>query len=406
MVLQAKSRLQNDVLSRAEIQCHECALTVKLPSLVENQKAHCPRCGFTLTVVHKNAIERIIAFSIAALIFLVASLPFEFLSFKSNGLENKFSITSSFNILINDGYHVLAFIEFVTIFAIPCAILTLLLYVLIPLNRMKVVPHAQTVLNFVYKLLPWSMVEIFFIGALVSLIKIISMADIELGLSFFAFMLFSLSMTIAVLHIDKKQLSIRVLQSMNSALTDGTVSINKSSSRIISVENNTHKNTLSIQKTWAYIITAIVLYIPANTLPIMTTSVLGQDEPSTIMGGVFLLWNTGSYPIAAIIFFASVVVPTAKILVLAWLNYSVQKQSNKFNTERITLYRIAEFVGRWSMVDVFVVIVLASLIQLGQTMSIAPGTASLAFSGVVVITMLAAMSFEPQLIWKTSKHDN
>lgn len=395
MVTNTRLRLHNIETTLTEVQCHECALTITLPRLMENQKAQCPRCGYTLTILHRNAIERIIAFSIAALVFLFASLPFNFLSFRSNGLENNFNIATSFNILIESNYHMLAIIELLTIFAIPISILCLLLYVLIPLSRGIAVPYATKILSIVFKLLPWSMVEIFLIGALVSMIKIISIADIELGLSFYAFTLFALSMTLAVLHIDKTHLTQQVFQA-NDTLLQNTEKL------VI----NAKEHHLSVQKTWAYLVTAIVLYIPANALPIMSTRVLGQDEPSTIIGGVILLWGMGSYPIAAIIFFASIVVPTAKILILAWLNLSVQRQSEKLTIERIKLYRMAEFVGRWSMIDVFVVIVLASLIQLGQTMSITPGVASIAFSGVVVITMLAAMSFEPQLIWKQSQHDN
>jgi len=134
-------------------------------------------------------------------------------------------------------------------------------------------------------------------------------------------------------------------------------------------------------------------------LPIMNTRFLGQDEPSTIIGGVLLLWSHGSYPIAAVIFVASILVPVGKIVVLAWLNFSVQNDLPHLQSERIGLYRLAEFVGRWSMVDVFVVIILVSLVQLGNAMSIFPGAATLAFSGVVVLTMLAAMSFDSTLIY-------
>jgi paraquat-inducible protein A len=221
---------------------------------------------------------------------------------------------------------------------------------------------------------------------LVSLIKIISMADIALGPSFFAFILFSLAMTVLVLHVDKQQL----YQLLYNTMTEGK-------------KQRPHQGSspMSIQHTWALIITSVVLYIPANLLPIMNTRLLGQDDPSTILGGVILLWKMGSYPIAAIIFIASVAVPSAKILVLAWLNFSVQQQRSDLTQERIKLYRIAEFVGRWSMVDVYVVIILVSLIQLGNTMSIYPGAAALAFAGVVIVTMLAAMSFDPHLIWKS-----
>ena len=140
-------------------------------------------------------------------------------------------------------------------------------------------------------------------------------------------------------------------------------------------------------------------------LPIMNTRFLGQDDPSTILGGVILLWKMGSYPIAAVIFIASVMVPLAKMLILAWLNYSVQRQHSMHKQERLALYRMAEFVGRWSMVDVYVVIILVSLIQLGNTMSIFPGAAALAFSGVVIVTMFAAMSFDPQLIWQSNNSE-
>jgi len=374
------------------IKCHECALKVNVPLLAESQKAHCPRCGYVLTALHKNAVERILVFSITALIFLFVSLPFEFLSFQGNGLENSFNIIESINILVRNHYEVLAVLELLTIFIIPVFILLSLIYLLVPLLSGKYPAYGKQLLNFVFKLMPWSMVEIFLIGALVSLIKIISMADIHLGASFYAFIFFSLSMTAAVLHIDKHQLFNQLTKAENKTEQRPNISVRKSP-----------KLQSSIQTTWALIVTSIILYIPANTLPIMTTRVFGQDDPSTILGGVILLWQMGSYPIAAVIFVASIAVPVGKILVLAWLNYSVQKQQVDLTLGRIKLYRIAEFVGRWSMVDVFVVIVLMSLIQLGDTMSIYPGAATLAFSGVVVLTMLAAMSFNPQLIWKTVK---
>ncbi|TWX73558.1 paraquat-inducible protein A [Colwellia sp. C1TZA3] len=390
--------LQNNEIYPVEIQCYECALAVKLPVLKEGQKAQCPRCGYTLNAIHRNANERIVAFAVAALIFLLASLPFTFLSFSTNGLENHFDAITSFIVLINNNYQILALIEFLTIFAIPTVVLLSLIYLLIPLNKGLHPKYGRRVLAMVFRLLPWSMVEIFLIGTLVSLIKIISMADIELGLSFYAFILFTLSMTLVVLHIDKREL----YQLLTKVEKAHNIEIHQSHAKV--AQEDPTKQALSVQKTWALLLTAVVLYIPANTLPIMTTHFWGQDNPSTIIGGVILLWNLGSYPIAAIIFFASVVIPVAKILVLAWLNYSVQKQSDRLSLERVKWYRMAEFVGRWSMIDVFVVIILASLIQLGPAMSITPGAATLAFSGLVIVTMLAAMSFEPQLIWKNIKN--
>jgi paraquat-inducible protein A len=156
----------------------------------------------------------------------------------------------------------------------------------------------------------------------------------------------------------------------------------------------------SIQRTWALLLTATILYIPANVLPIMRTEFFGQETPNTIIGGVITLWEGGSYPIAIIILVASVVVPVAKIIILCWLNLSVQLGRTGSTQLRIRYYRITEAIGRWSMIDVFVVAVLVALIQMGNTLSIFPGPAALAFCAVVFTTMIAAMTFDSRLIWQ------
>jgi paraquat-inducible protein A len=155
----------------------------------------------------------------------------------------------------------------------------------------------------------------------------------------------------------------------------------------------------SLQRTMALVVTAIVLYIPANVLPIMTTSQFGNPEPSTILGGIVILIHHGSYPIAAVIFIASVLVPTGKLIAISWLCWSVARGHDTSYTQRTKLYRVTEFVGKWSMTDVFVVAILVALIQIGGLLTINAGSAAIAFGGVVVVTMLAAESFDPRLIW-------
>jgi paraquat-inducible protein A len=157
--------------------------------------------------------------------------------------------------------------------------------------------------------------------------------------------------------------------------------------------------TDSLQRTMALVFTAVLLYIPANLLPIMTTSQLGTPEPSTILGGVVILIHHGSYPIAAVIFIASVLVPTGKLIAITWLCWSVARGHKTSHQQRTKLYRVTEFVGKWSMTDVFVVAILVALIQLGGLLSITAGSAAIAFGGVVVVTMIAAESFDPRLIW-------
>lgn len=162
----------------------------------------------------------------------------------------------------------------------------------------------------------------------------------------------------------------------------------------------------SIQHTLAWLVTSVVLYLPANFLPITYTRFLGKDTESTIIGGVVTLWEHGSYPIAIVILVASVLVPIGKIFVLAWLCLSVQLNSSFALSQKTKLYRVTEFVGRWSMIDVFVVGILVALIQLGNVMRILPGTAALAFAAMVVTTMLAAITFDPRLIWARVNEGN
>ena len=155
----------------------------------------------------------------------------------------------------------------------------------------------------------------------------------------------------------------------------------------------------SIQHALVFTITACILYIPANVLPITITYQLGQEINSTIIGGVFFLWKHGSYPVASVIFIASVMVPSAKILALFFLCWAAVNKKLTNHRDYTKLYRIVEIIGRWSMVDVFVVAILVALIQLGGILAFAPGAAAVSLAGVVILTMFAAFSFDPRLIW-------
>ncbi len=162
----------------------------------------------------------------------------------------------------------------------------------------------------------------------------------------------------------------------------------------------------SVSRTWALLIAAAVLYIPANVEPVMiTTSVFG-DQADTILSGVAYLWHSGSWPLAVLVFVASVMVPLLKLFALAYLAGSVQRGSTRHRMGRTRLYRLLEYIGRWSMLDVFVVMVLVALVKLESLANIAAGRGAMWFGCVVVLTMLASMSFDPRLIWDTAGDDD
>jgi paraquat-inducible protein A len=155
----------------------------------------------------------------------------------------------------------------------------------------------------------------------------------------------------------------------------------------------------SIQYTWALVVAAAICYIPANVLPIFITTALGSSESDTIMSGVMLLYTTGSWALALVVLVASVMVPLGKLAALAYLLITVQRGSLGGTRDRTRLYRLVELIGRWSMLDVFVATFTVALIQLQPLMSVTPAPGVLFFAAVVVLTMVAAESFDPRLIW-------
>ncbi|WP_202264624.1 MULTISPECIES: paraquat-inducible protein A [unclassified Alteromonas] len=367
--------------------CEQCHTSVKIPSLSHRQRAVCPVCNHTLVSFRNQASEKMLAYSFSAFIFLLLSLPFNFLTFKASGQKHSIDLPTGITVLIEQDYLSLAIITSLATVLLPgIVIVGIFLLSLAQIKRQRPF-YLNRLFRLVKALLPWSMAEIFLVGTLVSLIKITELADVAIGMSFYAFIGFSALTALCISQFDVTRYQMW--------LSQGVPPSPKPLSETQASE--------SIQRTWALLITACILYIPANVLPIMYTELFGQETPNTIIGGVISLWESGSYPVAIVILIASVVVPVAKIVILAWLNFSVQRQKTSSKQLRIRYYRITEAIGRWSMIDVFVVAVLVALIQMGNTLSIYPGQAALAFCAVVFVTMIAAMTFDSRLIWQQWK---
>ena len=167
-----------------------------------------------------------------------------------------------------------------------------------------------------------------------------------------------------------------------------------------------HRKPDSLARTWAFLLAAYILYIPANLLPVMVTqSILGTQQ-DTILSGVIYLWLSGSHMLAVLVLIASIVVPLLKMVILTFLLLSVHLRSSWRIRQQTRLYGLVEVIGRWSMLDIFVVALLASLVRAGALATIIPGGGALAFGAVVVLTMLASLSFDPRLLWDSLEPDN
>lgn len=167
-----------------------------------------------------------------------------------------------------------------------------------------------------------------------------------------------------------------------------------------------HRRAISdLQKVWAWLIAGLVVYIPANLYPMLATASLGHTTENTILGGVIELMNHGSYGVAVIVFVASIVIPVAKFIAIGFLALTVTRRVKMSAHRRHLLFEVVEFIGRWSMIDVFVVAILSSLVRLDFAATITPGIAAVSFALSVAFTMIAALSFDERLIWDASENE-
>ena len=197
-------------VAASQMACHECDLLIKVPALAAQEKAFCPRCDYLLAANRPRAQEAIFAYSISALIFLLLANAFPFLGFSASGQERVVSLLQTVAILITEKIPSLAAVVFASIILIPALFLMAMIYVSIAIRRGQLLPGTSLVLRSAMSMLPWSMSEIFLIGILVSFVKISSIADVSLGLSFWSYVLFTVCMSAAVMHIDKREIWQRV----------------------------------------------------------------------------------------------------------------------------------------------------------------------------------------------------
>jgi paraquat-inducible protein A len=402
---------QQSALPAHDVRCAQCDLLQKLDELHAGQEASCVRCGHHLCSVPHHPFDTPMAYALTALILLLLSCAFPLLNLHIAGVESEMTFLSSAKALIEADFGIVANVLLSCVLLTPAIFLCAVIYLAMALKCSIRLPGMRSVLRLAIRLEPWMMADVFVIGILVSLIKLTSLAQIGLGLSFWAMLLFSIALTKTVTVFDVHWFGFQLdhleglpAQQLRENGAKACSVCGFFNARDAQKCERCHakiysRQPHSVAMTWALLLTAVVLYVPANLYPIMITESLGDSMPSTILEGVLLLWNMGSYPVAIIIFVASVAVPLVKFISIALLCIAAQSKPGKSALHYTWLYRMTELIGRWSMVDVFVVVILVALIHMGKLMSVFPGVAAVSFAGVVVFTMLAALSFDVRLIW-------
>ncbi len=403
------------------IACHECGSIHRMRPLEAGQKARCVRCGTTLYRSAPGSIGRSLGFSLAALFLFVIAQTFPFLTFEMEGLGQTSTLLSGARGLYEQGVWPLAILVFLVATVIPLMKLLASVYVLLPLHLNRRPPFGAQVFRLVELCHPWSMMEVYLLGLIVAYVKLSDFATLQLDIAVFAFVVLIVLMIAAEASLEPHEVWERFGRQSDAEIVRRHAPEDLASchacSQLVALPRYHHghgqcprcgaslhrRKPESLARTWALVIAAAILYIPANVLPVMRVISFGKGEADTILSGVRVLIASGMWPVALLVFFASITVPVLKLIGLVSLLVSVQRGSSWRTRERTRIFRIIEGVGRWSMVDIFMISILVALVSLGTIATIEPGPGAICFAAVVVITMIASMSFDPRLMWDVEK---
>ena len=412
------TEMMADSLAGEIIACHECDQLYYYELIPVGAKANCQHCGNILYRHIPDSLNRSLALYFTALILFMIANVYPFLSLELGGRVVENVLFSSGWAMFELGMGELGVLIFLTSILFPLIVIFSMLYLLIPARMGVVAPFMGQVYRLVNTILPWSLVGVFMLGVLIAIVKLQDLANVITGPALIALALLLVVYTAARASFDPHVLWSLTRYSSPDLSSDDIANnkfLNCHTCGFLSPHTDKHQHCSrcasplhhrkhnSIETTWALLAAAFVLLIPANVYPVMTVIRFGQGEPSTILSGVLHLIESGMWGLAMIVFVASIVVPVMKLIVLSFLLISVQNKSIWRPRDRTLLYRVTEIVGAWSMVDIFLVGLLSALVSLDALSTIRPGIGAIFFAGVVVITMFAAHSFDPRLIWDNVK---
>ncbi len=398
-------------------ECPGCGLLQQVPELDPGSTAHCARCPTILRRVSTHRLQHVAALASAGLILLAVMCLSPLMSVETAGIRRAADLFSGPEELVRQNMAPLAIVVlFVTLFA-PLVRLVATLYVLARAHERQPPRHLRRLFAWAEKLRPWSMLEVFVFGVFVAYVKLGDLVSIGLRTGVYAL----LALTFVLVWLDSALDREVVWERLDpgddpdrlpcggtagavGCDTCGLVSAPRDhEARCPRCSSALHgRRPNSVQRTWALVIAAAILYIPANYYPVLSVVQLGAGQPSTILGGVEELVTARQYPLAALVFFASIAVPVLKLVGLSVMLIATQTGRAGWLRDRTRLYHIVRFIGRWSMIDIFMESLLGALVAFGAVITIQPGVGALAFCAVVILTMFAAETFDPRLMWDSA----
>lgn len=391
------------------------------------EKARCVRCRSVLYRGVPADLDRMAAITLGAVIVFLIAQFCPIVELEVNGLRTSATLSGAIAVLWQEQMQAVAVSVLLFTIVFPAVELCALLYVTLGLRAGYKPAGFNLLLRAVRKARQWGMTEVLLIGILITIIKMTSLAQVEVQPGLFAFAALTMMLAVVVSFDPRILWNIGdqlarppppVLRAFEyTALAGAAPPLVCHACGLVAADRGArhqhcarcgktlhHRRPDSIGRTWALLLAAAILYIPANLLPVMYTHSLFGTEDDTIISGVVFFWTSGSPGLAAIIFIASIVVPMLKLAALSLLAFTSQRRSRWRPYQRTVLYRMVEFVGRWSMLDIFVITLTVALVRFSSLAVITAGPGALAFCAVVVLTMLASMQFDPRLIWDDMEH--
>jgi paraquat-inducible protein A len=383
-----------------------------------------------------DPVTRSLALACTGLLLFVMATNMPFIEVQLSGIDRSTTLVTGPIELEQQGMWALSVVILITILGAPLVRLVAMIAVLVGLRSRRPPKALHVFFRWSERLRPWAMVEVFLLGLFVAYTKLIDLAQVDLGGAAYALGALMLAMAAADAALDPHhvwtELQRRGLTAAPMALqapdlpacedrnglkgeqgaqaATGTGGrwiacgccdlICEPAARCPRCGAALHRRKPdSLGRTLAFMVAGCVLYVPANLLPVMTVIRLGRGESDTILSGVESLAAAGMWPLAALVFVASITVPVLKLIGLGMMLLTTRHGSSWRLPERTLIYRIVDSIGRWSMIDVFMVSILTALVRMGRLATINPGPGVLAFCSVVILTMFAAMSFDPRLMW-------
>jgi len=400
--------------------CPDCDLLLTSIEPPPGHTARCPRCSKRLHKWKVHSIEKTLAISLTGLLLYLPANFMPLLTFDILGLNSSSSLFTSTLAMFKQEQYAVGVMVTLSGFIFPLLILSLLFSVSLGLYFNRQASWMPRFLRWYHHLTEWAMTDVYLIGVFVTIIKMNHMAEIEFNVGFFCFIGVVLATIASQSTMDHHLFWSRLESEETPTLPVDQQAITGAEAGLCLCP--TCEKTLplipgrkqicprcgrhlhlrkkeSLSRTWALILTAVILTLPANLLPIMEVEYFGVPDRSTIMDGIIYFFQEGSYGIGAIILTASILVPLFKIVGMILILLTIRFHWTSRLRHKAIMFRFIEFIGRWSMLDIFVIALLCALVRFGflSTINVAP--AAFYFTGVVLCTMFAAISFDPRLLW-------